>query len=335
MTDHAFDRDEYDKYEDQFDPLLSDRQARRRIKPAAHHVAKKAVEEVVTELAAPVGLEAGFVTTYQPSRYESAWLLSSLRPFYEEGHLTDVLALVKGGKEASVYRCQADPHTGYDLLAAKVYRPRQFRNLRNDKMYREGREVLSAGGQVVKKSDHRIMRAIGKKTEFGVQVSHTSWLTYEFVTLQRLYAAGAAVPAPVAASDNAILMGYCGSARRAAPTLIEISLTRTEATALLGETLRNIEVMLQLGIIHGDLSAYNILYWEGKITLIDFPQVTDVHTNPMALPILERDVRRVCEYYDRQGAPSDPDAIVADFWRRYGQAQLPPEEIVSREDDTY
>ncbi|MHB0856409.1 MAG: RIO1 family regulatory kinase/ATPase domain-containing protein [Anaerolineae bacterium] len=332
MSDHAFDCDEYEKYEDLFDPLQNDRQARRRIKPEAHHNAKKPLEEAVAELAAPAGMEAGFITTYQPSRYESTWLLSSLRSFYEEGHITDVLAQVKGGKEASVYRCQADPHTGYDLLAAKVYRPRQFRNLRNDKMYREGREILTTGGQVVKASDHRIMRAIDKKTEFGVQVAHTSWLTYEFVTLQRLHAASAAVPVPVAASDNAILMGYCGSARRAAPTLIEVALPRREAAALLAETLRNIELMLQLGIIHGDLSAYNILYWEGQITLIDFPQVTDVRTNAMALPILERDVRRVCEYFNRQGAPSDPAAIVADLWERYGPAQIPPEELAAQEE---
>jgi serine/threonine-protein kinase RIO1 len=87
-------------------------------------------------------MQTGFGMTYKPSRHESGWLLSSLAPFYQQNLITDVLASVKGGKEASVYRCQAGPTLvaeGTSLLAAKVYRPRQFRNLRNDKMYRDGR----------------------------------------------------------------------------------------------------------------------------------------------------------------------------------------------------
>ena len=66
-----------------------------------------------------------------------------------------------------------------------------------------------------------------------------------------------------------------------------------------------------------DLSAYNILYWEGEITIIDFPQVADVSGNPHAEAILRRDVARVCEYFARQGAPSDPLAIADELWRRY------------------
>jgi len=80
--------------------------------------------------------------------------------------------------------------------AAKVYRPREFRNLRNDKMYREGRPILTAAGRRVKKTDHRLLRAVGKKTEFGVQVEHTSWLMYEYTTLKQLHDAGAAVREP-------------------------------------------------------------------------------------------------------------------------------------------
>ena len=76
---------------------------------------------------------------YVPARFEAAWLRASIASFYEEEWISDVLASVKGGKEANVYRCQAHPNTGEQLLAAKVYRPRQFRNLRNDKAYRDGR----------------------------------------------------------------------------------------------------------------------------------------------------------------------------------------------------
>ena len=111
-------------------------------------------------------MDLGFQTTYRPSRYEAGWLLSSLYSFYNEGLITDVLALVKGGKEASVYCCQAHPATGLDLLAAKVYRPRMFRNLRNDKMYRQGREILLAGGGPAGRDSGYIERAIRHKTSF-------------------------------------------------------------------------------------------------------------------------------------------------------------------------
>jgi len=90
-------------------------------------------------LAGPSAEAASWAMTYAPARFEEVWLRASLASFYEEEWISDVLALVKGGKEANVYRCRAHPNTGEQFLAAKVYRPRQFRNLRNDKRYREGR----------------------------------------------------------------------------------------------------------------------------------------------------------------------------------------------------
>src|SRR5205085_12669452 len=139
---------------------------------------------------------------------------------------------VKGGKEASVYCCRPAADIGLPLLAAKVYRPRQFRALRNDKMYREGRPILREDGRPVKKTDHRLLRAVGKKTAFGVQVEHTSWLMYEYTTLQRLHKAGGAVPRPFAASENAILMAFCGDLSAAAPPLSHVHLDRDEAEPL-------------------------------------------------------------------------------------------------------
>ncbi len=318
--------DDYDHYEDLFDPLKTDRRARRARKPRAAPRAKKLERQVLTELAdATDALEGEFKTTYQPSRHEAGWLLNSLRSFYDQDLITDVLALVKGGKEASVYRCAANPVTGDTLLAAKVYRPRMFRQLRNDRMYREGRAILTAEGRAVKKNEHRTMRAIGKKTAFGVEVAHTSWLMYEYTTLQRLYQAGAAVPKPVVASENAILMSYIGDDRMAAPLLSEVRLDRGEMALLFDEVLRNIHLMLQHKVVHGDLSAYNILYWEGEITLIDFPQVTDVLTNRNAYVILQRDVTRICEYFARQGLIHDPMPLVESLWHRY--VQTPPGEL--------
>ncbi|MEM8534120.1 MAG: RIO1 family regulatory kinase/ATPase [Chloroflexota bacterium] len=273
--------------------------------------------QAIQEIADVSGLEGGFTTTYQPARFEGEWLIDSLREFYDQHLISDILAQIKGGKEASVYRCTANPATGFTLLAAKVYRPKMFRNLRNDAMYQQGREVLTPDGRPVKKTDHRLMRALGKRTSFGEQVKHTSWLMHEFTTLERLHQAGAAVPQPFATSENAILMGYHGDERTAAPTLHEIRLDADEAEPLFHETLRNIELMLQHQMIHGDLSAYNILYWEGHITLIDFPQVVNSHSNRDAYPILQRDVKRVCQYFAHYGIECDAVALTDELWERY------------------
>ncbi len=272
----------------------------------------------VAEVAETTGLESGFTTTYTPSRHEAGWLLDSLRTFYEQNLVRDVLYLVKGGKEANVYCCEAGAAGpgGVELLAAKVYRPRQFRNLRNDHMYREGRPVLTSEGRVAKNSDTRLMRALGKKTDFGAQVQHTSWLMYEFTTLEQLRGAGVAVPSPISASENAILMGYVGSRESAAPTLSEVGVDVKRATALLREVLQYIETMLRENIIHGDLSAYNLLLWEGEITLIDFPQITNPQSNPNARAIFDRDISRVCEYFMRQGVRCDPAALGSAMWRK-------------------
>lgn len=316
MRSDRYDSDYYEQYEVEFDPQRTDRQARRARKPKTKHVPKKSAEALLTEIVEDDGIEAGFQTTYQPGQYEGGWLLDSLRTFYDQKLITDVLAQVKGGKEASVYRCEAHPTTGFSLLAAKVYRPRMFRQLRNDKAYREGRAVLTETGTAVKETDHRIMRAIGKKTSYGQQVAHTSWLMYEFTTMQKLYQLGAAVPLPIAAGENAILMTYLGDDRLAAPHLHEVRLTPQEAQPVFDEVLRNIELMLSHGLIHGDLSAYNILYWEGQITLIDFPQVTLSQSNSQAYSIFERDITRVCDYFAGQGLERDPQRIVRTLWGR-------------------
>jgi RIO kinase 1 len=271
-------------------------------------------------------LEDAFHTTYRPARYEEGFLKESLQPFVTQTLIDDVLALVKGGKEANVYLCQAAPHLDVELIAAKVYRPRQFRNLRNDVTYREGRELVNSLGITIKNQDNREMRAIHKKTSFGAELTHVSWLMHEHITLDRLYKLGAAVPKPMGVGENAILMTYVGDRGRPAPLLHGVSLSQREAEPLCDEVLRNVELMLANGMIHGDLSAYNILYWEGKVTLIDFPQVTMSESNHNAYRIFQRDVQRVCEYFAMQGVERDADAIVRRLWARY--VRLAPDRTV-------
>jgi RIO kinase 1 len=298
----------------------------RRSQPGKAKKPKKSAQEVARELAdGGESLDERFAITYTPARYETVWLTDSLRPFAENAVLRDVLALVKGGKEANVYLCEAEPATGYGLMAAKVYRPRMFRNLRNDKMYREGRELLSAMGTQIKQRNNREMRAVGKKTDFGQELTHISWLMHEYVTLQRLHSLGAATPRPIASGANALLMEYIGDRRQPAPALHAVTLGTAEARTLYAEVMRNVELMLAQGIIHGDLSAYNILYWQGKVTLIDFPQVTTAIANSNAWTILQRDVQRVNEYFALQGVPVDPsdDAATRRLWQRHVRLPIP------------
>lgn len=322
--------DRYERYAEQYDPSAQDRKARRSRKVKKNGASKKTAQERVAETADLIGLEGGFQTTYTPAQHEAGWLLESLRGFYEQELISDVEALVKGGKEANVYRCTAHPATGEQWLAAKVYRPRMFRNLRNDQQYRQGRVTLTPDGNPAKATDSRLLRALGKKTSFGQQVAHTSWLMHEYKALELFFEAGGDVPRPVAAAENAMLMAYIGDGAGAAPALNELTLERGEAWTLFQSVLENISLMLSYGRVHGDLSAYNILYWRGDITLIDFPQVTNstvsrsTHAfgsaaNPDAYDILARDVERVCDYFAAQGIRANARSLAHDLWAQYAQ----------------
>lgn len=305
------DLNEFENYDGDYSEF--ERPARRSKDAAQKHKNKTQASEV----AQTTGLEAGFKTTYVPARYEETYLLEALKPFYEEELIVDVLAQVKGGKEASVYCCKASEFGSAEYMAVKVYRPQQFRNLANDRMYREGREILNGLGKAVKPSETRITRAMDKKTKFGQEVRHTSWLMYEYATLQMLYKAGASVPQPIAVGETAILMSYYGDPHRGAPTLNEVQLDPEEAQQLFDEVIDNLRILLAHKVIHGDLSAYNILYWEGKIVLIDFPQIVSPDGNPNARFIFQRDVTRVCEYFVKQGVKVDALQLSKELWKEY------------------
>lgn len=313
----SLDDEPYAEYEALFDPIYSDRRARRRRVPKPIHKPKITDQQILEDIADEVGWDNQFQISYRPSKHEAGWLLSSLSPFFEQSLISDVLSLVKGGKEASVYCCVAHPTMQEEWLAAKVYRPKKFRGLTNDKVYREGRAILTADGHVVHENKDRVVRAIGKKTTFGQEVSHTSWLMHEYLALEKLYQAGGNVPKPYLAGSNAILMSFVGCDLVAAPMLNTIRLGKTEAESLLEVVLKNVDLMLQHDLIHADLSAYNILYMQGKITIIDFPQVVDPHRNRNAPAILARDIQRICEYFLAQGVDCNAMMIYRDLWQRY------------------
>lgn len=266
-----------------------------------------------------------FKFTYKAARFEGGWLLDSLGDFYEHKWISDVLRQVKGGKEASVYLCRAGTEVNAEFIAAKVYRPRSLRNLKNDHAYREGRDNLDNEGKIV--LNEGMQHAMAKRTEYGKNLLHQSWIAYEFTSMQILRAAGADVPEPYAMAGNAILMGYVGDMDSPAPTLSEISLERAEAQVLFERVLRNIDILLAHECIHGDLSAYNILFWEGDITLIDFPQVVSPKINRNAFSIFQRDVTRVCEYFHKQGVKTNARKIAADLWTRHGYKASPEVDV--------
>ena len=301
--------DRYADYEAQFTDHV-------RRKNKASHKPKKSQDALLSSVAAETGgMEGGFKTTYVPGLFEQSWLPYSLKPFYEMGLITDVLGRVKGGKEANVYRAEGSPNVGGGLLAAKVYRPQMFRNLKNDSAYREGRSTLNSEGHVIKQqATNRVIRALEKKSAFGREVAHGSWLMYEFSTMKTLHAAGAAVPKPYASSANAILMSYCGDDTLGAPTLAEVRLDESQARAAFDTVLNTVDIMLHHGMVHGDLSSYNVLYWDDKATVIDFPQVIEVDGNPNARQFLLRDLTRLCEYFADCGDERDPHELLEAMW---------------------
>jgi RIO kinase 1 len=263
------------------------------------------------------GIADKFNFSFRAARFEEAWLLDSLVELAEFEWIRDVLRKAKAGKEASVYLCVpglAIPNLEY--VAAKVYRPRMLRNLKNDHLYREGRMDLSSdGGKIEKEADQH---AIAKRSAYGEELRHQSWISHEYKAMQVLHEAGADIPRPYAKTANTILMDFIGDKVGSAPALNEVRLAKDEAQPLFDQVMHNVEIFLSHGYVHGDLSAYNILYWEGEIKLIDFPQVVPARDNRNAFTIFTRDVARVCEYFARQGVKASPSRLAQDLWTRHG-----------------
>jgi RIO kinase 1 len=299
------DLDEWDEYLDELD------RSGRRPSKAPKGARNGPAESPASMVAA---IESGFNPSFRGSRHERDWILTYLGPFYRDELISDVLHVVKGGKEATVYCCRAHPSTGLDLIAAKVYRPKQFRTFKNDADYKWGRPLLASEGGAIR--DRRLLKAVSQGSRAGEAASHTSWLAHEYLTMTLLHERGADVPRPVAQDENAILMEYVGDVGAPAPALNDVHVDRELARHLFERLLQNIELMLSNDRIHGDLSAYNILFWDERAVIIDFPQVIDAYGNPNAFRFLLRDVERTCQYFHRHGLHSDPLRIARVMWDR-------------------
>jgi RIO kinase 1 len=133
---------------------------------------------------------------------------------------------------------------------------------------------------------------------------------------------GANVPRPLTRSSNVILMEFLGDEEQAAPHLQAVRLQASEVRPLYGRIIQNVELFLSHNLIHADLSPYNILYWNGAITLIDVPQAVDARFNPEAYTLLGRDLQNVCAYFARYGVQSDPAHMTDFFWSRFVRSEL-------------
>ncbi len=243
----------------------------------------------------------------------------SFEHFFDEGLVERHLLPLKQGKEASVHLFRANPRTtGEDLLALKLYHPLDRRDFRDETLYRDGEFI----------KERRIRSALEKKTKFGREVQGGLWVSREWETLKTLSAAGLPVPRPIEWTGDAILMTYIGDEDVAAPRLQDHArVGRDELEELWTQCHRAIEHMLFRDVVHGDLSSYNVLVWEEEITLIDFPQAVDPKKNRHAQAFLERDVRRLGEFFEHHGVSKPWAKIAEDLWTGWTFADLVPEEL--------
>jgi RIO kinase 1 len=232
--------------------------------------------------------------------------------FFGEGYVTKLVRPLSSGKEASVFLCRATESAGGGLLAMKVYRPRDHRSFKNDHMYKAGRVILNGHDR----------RAVAKKTAYGREFDEAWWMYREWEVLRELHEAGADVPRPVAKAEAAILMQYVGDEESSAPQLRHVRLSAAEARPALDRLLWNVELALRHNLIHADLSPYNILWWEGRSTIIDLPQAVDPRSNPHAPELLARDVENVCRHFERYGVHSDAKATARGLWTGFMFADL-------------
>ncbi len=259
-----------------------------------------------------------FAATAQVTESEREWIREHLGRFLEDELILDVVRRVKAGKEATVYLCSAHPSTGRTWIAAKLYRERSMRSSKNTGLSQQGRGLLDEDGGAGKGRPGRREKVASNKSARGKAAAQTSWFMHEFTMLQALHAQAGDVPEPIEHADQVLLMEFIGDGADAAPTLNDVVLEPGEAQPAFERVIFNVKLMLGLGWVHGDLSAYNILYDRGRIVLIDFPQVVDCRNNPRARSIFERDIERVTQYFAGAGYSVDPRPLARELWEQHG-----------------
>jgi RIO kinase 1 len=216
-----------------------------------------------------------------------AWLVTELAAVDSE------LGILKTGKEADVFLLRRGvPETDRScLLAAKRYRAAEHRMFHRDSAYLEGRRVRES----------RASRAMADRTATGRQMIAAQWANAEFTALGQLHQAGAPVPYPVQVLGTELLLEFIGEPDgTAAPRLAEIRPQGSQLTGLWDQLVQALLRLAGLGLAHGDMSAYNLLVHQGRLVMIDLPQV-DVIANPGGQEFLDRDAANMAKWFSARG----------------------------------
>lgn len=244
---------------------------------------------------------------------DDGWLIADPEAYEEYD-----LGPLKTGKEADVSLVERVAPDGRScLLAHKRYRPRAVHHkgeledlgfqraasFVNDRAYRDGRSIANS----------RDRRAAAKGTAWGRTVLRQGWSDNEFEMLQRLVAAGVTVPVPVERTSYGLLMQYVGDRTRAAPRLVHAGLDRAGVERAAALLVADLHRMVGAGVVHADLSVFNLLWWDDAVWIIDLPQAVDIGTNPRAFDLLHRDVTNVAAWFRSRGVDVDAEQVFAEL----------------------
>ncbi len=235
-----------------------------------------------------------------------------LEPLIEDGLIDGVVRQLMSGKEAMVFvvRC------GEDARCAKVYKEANKRAFRQAVDYTENRKTRNS----------RQARAMAKGTKFGRQAQEQAWQSAEVDALYRLAAAGVRVPRPYNFHEGVLLMELVTDAEgNAAPRLNDVSFTAEEAFMHHHSLMREVVRMLCAGVVHGDLSEFNILISANGPVIIDLPQAVDAAGNNHARTMLARDVNNLTAYFGRFAPTLLSTQYAQEIWALYEHGELHPE----------
>ena len=232
-----------------------------------------------------------------------------LKPLYDDGIIDEVLSQLMSGKEAKVYIVRS----GNEIRCAKVYKEASKRSFKKAVEYQEGRKGRNS----------RRNRAMEKKSSFGRKQQEEAWQNAEVDALYRLADAGVRVPQPFGCFDGVLLMELITDIDGdAAPRLNDVMLNEEQAVKHHSIVMHDVAKMLSAGVVHGDLSEFNVLLDEIGPVIIDLPQAVDASGNNNAKSMLERDVNNMTNYY-AQFAPQLAKSLYAqEIWELYEKAEL-------------
>jgi RIO kinase 1 len=234
-----------------------------------------------------------------------------IAPLIEDGLVDDVIRQLQSGKEAAVYlvRC------GGEIRCAKVYKEANKRSFRQAVEYQEGRRVKNS----------RRARAMEKGSRFGRREKESAWQNAEVDALYRLSAAGVRVPRPIGFFEGVLLMDLVTDGDGGvAPRLADVNLTSGQALEIHGALIAEVVRMLCAGLVHGDLSEFNILLSGDGPVIIDLPQAVDAAGNNHASRMLERDVESLANYLGRFAPELLETRFGKEIWAHYEAGTLSP-----------